>query len=230
MSPPQKTEWLKDEPTGQKPVRSSNRRLEIVRRTARLFVERGFETTSMGDIADANNISKPGLYYHFDSKQALLAAIIDLAQDQLEAGLEAVLEPITDPVERLRAAVHAHAIGVTRADDAAFSILAIEEIHSLLPADLERTSRRKRAYVDRLQGLLDQLSADGRTHPIDTAAAAYTIAGMILWIPKWYQPGGRLSADEVADEVTNLVLHSVLTNGGRTDKLRRKKKSGSTHQ
>jgi AcrR family transcriptional regulator len=195
----------------ERPTRSGNRRIEIIRKTARLFVECGYETTSMGEIAEANSISKPGLYYHFASKQDLLAAIIDRAHDQLEGGLEAATGTLADPAERLRATIYAHAIGITtEADDAAFSILAVEEIHSLLPSDRDRIARRKRAYVDLIRGLLDELAAEGRTYPIDTTAAAFTIAGMVLWIPKWYLPGGRLSGDEVAEEITNLVIRSVL--------------------
>ena len=40
-----------------------------------------------------------------------------------------------------------------------------------------------------------------------------TLAGMVLWIPKWYQPNGRLSAERVADEVTNRAMQSVLATG-----------------
>lgn len=193
-----------------KSTRSSNRRLEIIRTTAHLFVDCGFETTSMGDIAEANDISKPGLYYHFESKQELLAAIIDLGHDWLESDLERIVATVGDPEERLRRIIRGHALGVTKADDAVFSILAIEEIHSLLPADRARIARRKRAYVDLIADTLGELEAMGRTWDMDTMAAAYTIAGMVLWIPKWYQPGGRLSPEQVADEVWGLVLRSVL--------------------
>lgn len=206
-------------------TRRSNRRLEILRTSARLFVERGYETTSIGDIADANDISKPGLYYHFASKQALLAAIIDLAHDQLESGVAQVLATCSDPGERLERAIHAHALGITREDDAAFSILAIEEVYSLLPADRARITRRKRAYVDFISEQLAALLKDGRTYPMDTMAAAYTVAGMVLWIPKWYQPTGRLSAEQVADEVTRLVMQSLIASGGapvRTKSRRRR--------
>jgi len=210
MSPPSKAAFTRGSASGNRSTRSSNRRLDIIRTTARLFVQRGYETTSMGDIATANNISKPGLYYHFESKQELLAAIIDRAHDQLEAGLSEVLDPLTNPRDRLRAAIHAHAIGITKAEDAAYSILAVEEIHSLLPADLERIRRRKRAYVDLIKEILDELVDDDQAYSMDTTAAAYTIAGMVLWIPKWYQAGGRLSAERVADEITNLVVRSIV--------------------
>jgi AcrR family transcriptional regulator len=195
---------------GRKASRSSNRRLQIIRTTAHLFVEHGFETTSMIDIADASDISKPGLYYHFESKQDLLAAIIDLAHDWLEDDLEKIVASCHDPEERLRRMIHAHALGVTKADDGAFSILAIEEVNALLPADRERITRRKRAYVELIRDTLDELAAGGRIHTMDTMAAAYTLAGMVLWIPKWYQPTGRLSAERVAEEITDLAMRSVL--------------------
>jgi AcrR family transcriptional regulator len=210
MPPPSKAEANRDADPPTKATRASNRRLEILRRTARLFVERGYETSSMGDVAAANRISKPGLYYHFQSKQDLLAAIIDLAHDQLEGEIERTIAGTSSPSERLRRVVHGHALGITRADDAAFSILAIEEFRSLLPEDRGRITRRKRAYVDFIKSLLDELAAEGGTPAMDTTAAAYTIAGMVLWIPKWYQPGGRLSPEQVAEEITNMVTRSIL--------------------
>jgi AcrR family transcriptional regulator len=210
MSPPSKAAAPHDGAGQAKTTRSSNRRLEILRTSAHLFVERGFETTSMGDIAEASKISKPGLYYHFASKQELLAAIIDLVHDWLETGIQEVIADCGDAGERLRRAIYAHALGITKTDDGAFSILAIEEVNSLLPADRDRIARRKRAYVDLIRDNLDELAAEGRIHEMDTTAAAFTLAGMVLWIPKWYKQGGRLSAEQVADEITNLVLRSVL--------------------
>jgi AcrR family transcriptional regulator len=216
MSPSDRTAAFHGRERTEKSTRRSNRRLEILRTSAHLFVERGFATTSMGDIAKASNISKPGLYYHFKSKQDLLAAIIDLAHDWLEADLEEIVASSHDLEERLRRMIHAHALGITKADDSAFSILAIEEVNSLLPADRERITRRKRAYVDFVRDALDELAADGRISTMDTMAAAYTLVGMVLWIPKWYQQTGRLSAERVADEITNRAMQSVLKSGQRS--------------
>jgi AcrR family transcriptional regulator len=194
--------------------RRLNRRENILRTTAHLFLQRGFETTSMNDIAQANSISKPGLYYHFENKKALLGAIIDLAHDQIDTEVEEILATSTGSEERLRRVIHALALRLTRVDDAAFSILAVEELNSLLPEDGTRTAQRKRAYVGAIKGFLNGIKAEGRLEEVDTTAAANSIIGLVMWIPKWYRPGGRLSAEQAAEEVTNLVMQSVLKHRG----------------
>ena len=91
---------------------------------------------SLVDVARAIGISKAGLYYHFNSKQELLAAIISYAQDIHEDEVRKVLaDSSADDVEDLRRLIHAHAAMMTHEDDAAFAILAVDEMRSLPPAD-----------------------------------------------------------------------------------------------
>ena len=123
--------------------RRPSRRDEILRRAAHLFLERGFEI----DLAGGRRtrligISKAGLYYHFNSKQELLAAIISYAQDIHEDEVRKVLtDSSADDEEELRRLIHAHALMMTHEDDAAFAILAVDEMRSLLPADRAQSRR-----------------------------------------------------------------------------------------
>jgi AcrR family transcriptional regulator len=192
-------------------TRSSNRREQILRRTARLFVDSGFDATSMGEIAKANRISKPGLYYHFDSKQDLLAAIMDRVMSILESVREEIASSCSDPEECLRRITHEHALGITRRD-AAESMLVIGGTGTLLPADRREMTQRKRAHVEFVRGLLDELKRQGRLRDVDTATAAFTVLGMIIWLTTWYRPRGRRTAEQVADDVTTMVLSAVLDN------------------
>jgi AcrR family transcriptional regulator len=191
-------------------TRRSNRRTQILRKTARLFLENGFDATSMGQIAHRNKISEPGLYYHFTSKQDLLAAIMHLALDHVDQLREEAIAHSQSHEDRLRRMIHEHVLGVTRADVAAFTILSVDEANALLPKDRREITLRKRAYFDFIRGTLDGLKAEGRLYDLDTTAAAFTLLGMVLWIAKWYRRGGRLTAEQVADEVTKQALQSVI--------------------
>jgi len=184
--------------------------VEILRRTAHLFLERGWETTSLADIATAVGISKAGLYYHFSSKQELLAAIINLGHEILEHEAQRALADSRSDEEALRGVIHAHALILTRDDDAAFGILAVDEMRSLLPADRAQIARRKRAYLGLIRERLERMAAAGKLRDVDITTATHTLAGMVLWLPKWYRRSGRLSAEQMADEVTELAMNSVL--------------------
>ena len=190
--------------------RRPSRRNDILRRTAHLFLERGFELTSLVDIARATGISKAGLYYHFRSKQDLLAAIINYAHDILESEIQRELADSSSDEEALRRLIHTHALIMTREDDAAFAVLAVEEMRSLLPADRAQIARRKNAYLDLIRERLKRLAAAGKLHDVDVSTATHTLSGMVLWLPKWYRQPGRLSAGQMADQITNLAMHAVL--------------------
>ena len=195
--------------------RRPSRRDEILRTAAHVILERGFELISLVDVARASKVSKAGLYYHFRSKQELLAAIISYAQDLHEEEVGKVLADCTEgDEEELRRLIHSHAMMMTQEDDAAFAILAVDEMRSLLPADRARVARRKRAYLDVLRERLERLAAAGKLREVDITTATHTLAGMVLWLPKWYRQPGRLSAEEMADEITELAMHAVLQDSG----------------
>lgn len=191
--------------------RRPSRRDEILRRAAHLFLEHGFEITSLSDVAEHLGISKAGLYYHFRSKQELLAAIISYAQDIHESEVRAALADSThDDEEDLRRLIHAHAVMMTREDDAAFAILAVDEMRSLLPEDRQQIARRKRTYLALLTERLERLKAAGKLRDVDVTAATHTLSGMVMWLPKWYRQPGKLSPDQIANEITELAMNAVL--------------------
>ena len=143
-----------------------------------MILERGFELISLVDVARACEISKAGLYYHFRSKQELLAAIISYAQDLHEDEVQEVLaDSPADDAEDLRRLIHSHAMMMTQEDDAAFAILAVDEMRSLLPADRAQVARRKRSYLDEIRERLERLAAAGRLRDVDMPAAG-TVTGI----------------------------------------------------
>ena len=214
------------EPAPTRLQRRPSRREEILRRTAHVFLERGFEITSLLDIAEALGISKAGLYYHFRSKQELLAAIINYGHEILEQDIQRELADSRSDEEALRRLIHTYALSVTREDDAAFAILAVDDMRSLLPADRAQIARRKRAFLALIRERLDRLAAAGKLREVDTATATHTLAGMVLWLPKWFRQPGRLTTGQMANEITELALHAVLPDAGpRASRGRRLGKS-----
>jgi AcrR family transcriptional regulator len=191
-------------------TRRSNRREQVLLTAAHLFLEQGFEATTIDQIADHSEISVPGVYYHFKSKQALLAAIVNQGLDNMDQGREKVTAHCKGHEDRLRTIVHGHALGLTTPDDAAFTIVAIEQTNALLPDDRKEITLRRRAHFDFIRETLDGLKAEGKLSDVDTTAAAFSVLAQVLWVIRWYKHGGRLTAEEVADEVTKLVMQSVI--------------------
>ncbi|MGH9349794.1 MAG: TetR/AcrR family transcriptional regulator, partial [Vicinamibacterales bacterium] len=177
----------------------SERRAEICRTAAQMIRERGFGATSVNDIARALGITKAGLYHYISSKEALLDEVLSFGMDQVDAEVVRPVRGITDPEERLRQLVVRHARIVTRAHGAVTQL--VDEVPHLPPAARRRVTRRMRKYFDLLRDTLVELKAGGRLGDVDPTVAAFSILGMIHWLPRWFQPGRRLTAARVADEI-----------------------------
>src|ERR1700736_378657 len=83
-------------------------RQEILRTAARLFQQRGYDATSMNDVAAALKLSKGGLYHHFQSKDEILFEIMDHAMQITEERVLTPVRSLAEPEERLRALIRLH--------------------------------------------------------------------------------------------------------------------------
>jgi AcrR family transcriptional regulator len=188
-------------------------RQEILRTSARLFQQRGYDATSMNDVAAALKLSKGGLYHHFQSKDEILFEIMNHA---MEITQERVLDPvrgIADPEERLRALIRLH-IGIVLSPRDREITVMLHENHPLPPALRKRINARKKDYIHFLENLMKEVQdqdkvrrqAKGRVSP---RAAAFALLGMINWIYQWYKPEGDLQAQNLIPQFTDLILGGI---------------------
>src|SRR5437867_12011868 len=87
---------------------TSDPRQEILRTSARLFQQQGYDGTSMNDVAAALKLSKGGLYHHFQSKDEILFYLMDHAMDITEERVINPVKAVADPEERLRTLIRRH--------------------------------------------------------------------------------------------------------------------------
>jgi AcrR family transcriptional regulator len=184
-------------------------RQEILRTAARLFQQRGYDATSMNDVAAALKLSKGGLYHHFQSKDEILFEIMNHA---MEITQERVLNPvrgIADPEERLRALIRLHIEVVLSPRDREITVM-LHENHPLPPALRKRINGRKKEYVHFLENLMEEVQrgrhARGRVGP---HAAAFALLGMINWIYQWHKPEGELQAQNLIPQFTDLIFGGI---------------------
>jgi len=191
-------------------ARPADRKSQILRKAAQVFLDVGYEAASMDRIAEEVGITKPGLYYHYASKQDLMFSIMSYAMDLLEEETRAAAA-LPDPRQRLWQIVYHHAHMLAREDDGAFTVLVIDETHVLGPEDFETIRLRKRSYFETLREALRQLAAQAALRTVDPTAAAFAILGMIMWLPKWFRrQSGALSPEAVASQIADQALASVL--------------------
>ena len=186
-------------------------RQEILRTAARLFQQRGYDATSMNDVAAALKLSKGGLYHHFQSKDEILYEIMNHA---MEITQERVLNPvraISDPEERLRALIRLHIEVVLSPRDREITVM-LHENHPLPPALRKRINARKKDYIHFLESLMTEVQnkAQHQTRgKVSPRAAAFALLGMINWIYQWYKPEGELQARNLIPQFTDLIFGGI---------------------
>ena len=195
--------------TKKKPSLFDDQRAGAIYRTAaRMIYEKGFDATSMNEIAEAVDLTKPGLYYYVGRKKELLFSIMSFAMDQLDEEVVLPAREIEDSEERLRHIVRRHALLLTR--EAGVLAILMDEVAGLSAEQKEKITARKRAYFDLLRGTLDDLAAAGRLRTVDTTVAAFSILGMVMWLSRWYDAQGSLAGDTVAEDLVEMALGGVL--------------------
>ena len=185
------------------PTRADDdRAVDIYVHAARIFHEKGYDATSMSDLAEAVGLTKAGLYYYIESKEDLLFAIMNFGMDCLERD---VIEPARaepDAEKRLRLILEAHARQLAKGDKAITTLT--DEVAALTPRHRKRILERKRRYFDLLRDTLDELKKAGKLQDVDTTVATFSLFGTLLWLPRWYRPGGRLDSNQVIEQLTRV--------------------------
>jgi TetR/AcrR family transcriptional regulator, cholesterol catabolism regulator len=183
----------------------SARRTELTRAAARLFAEKGYHGTSVGDLAAALGVRKGSLYAHIESKADLLWEVAREGAAAFHAALDSVPEDGT-AVERIRAALRAHLRVVAAQLDVA--TVFVREWRYLEGERREEFVVERRRYEERFRALFRDGRELGelRTDLDDGTAALYALSAA-NWAYTWLRPGA--DTDELADRFTALLLEGM---------------------
>lgn len=168
-----------------------------------VFNERGYDGTSMEQLARMAGISKSSIYHHVAGKEALLRVALDRALDALFAVCEEPGSTTGPAIDRLRYVIHR---SIEVLDQELPYVTLLLRVRGNTPTELAALERR-RAFDRFVAKLVARAAEDGDLRAeLDPALATRLIFGMINSIAEWYHSGGELSVKELADGVVNLVL------------------------
>jgi AcrR family transcriptional regulator len=183
----------------------SNRRDELLRVSARLFREKGFDGTTIRDISGAAGMHSGSPFYHFKTKQDILVAVMEQG---LAEGLSRLQEAAAAPGsarQRFVRMVRAQ-IGTILEDGQDFIPVLLYEWRALTRGNQRRIVALNDRYDALWQPVIDELKRDGHL-PGDARLVRLLIMGAVNWTGRWYRPGGRFSLDEIAESTARLFLH-----------------------
>ena len=181
------------------------RRDELTRQAARLFAEKGYHGTSIGDLAEAMGVQKGSLYAHIDSKADLLwqvardgAAAFHAALDELDDALPAT--------EKIRLALRAHLRIVGEQLDVA--TVFIREWRYLEGERRDEFLAERRRYEERIRAFFREGRERGELRTdLDDATATLLALSAANWAYTWIRP--KTDTDELADRYYEVLLDGM---------------------
>jgi AcrR family transcriptional regulator len=183
---------------------------EIVATAARLFQEKGYDSTSLEDIASEVGIWKGSIYHYIDSKEELLFAVVREPADRILGQIREIAGFDLPPAEKIRRVVHAHASTL----DATFAYASVYLREIAGRHRSAEWSAMDREYVTTITTMLEQGVASGEFSPyMSTRTATLTLIGALNWMTHWYQPNGAIPASVFAEEICTVFLAGVVARG-----------------
>jgi AcrR family transcriptional regulator len=183
------------------------RKDEVLAAAIVLFSRKGYNGTTVRDIAVESGMLSGSLYAHFDSKEDLLFAIVLRAADQFINGIGPIVAGDLPAAAKLRAAMRSHLR--VMAESRAAAAIYLHEWKALTGERRTIIAEKRNAYEDGLAAIIRQGVATGEFGAVDAKFARLLVLSAVNWLYQWYDPAGPLGPDAVADKFADLLLHGL---------------------
>jgi len=184
---------------------------------ARLFRAKGFEATTVREIARAARMLPGSLHYRYPTKDSLLLALMKRGEDADLVGIRAAIRGERDPVERLRLALRARLRYLLSRPA---SQVVLFEWRSLKGTARDEMIRLRDRYEAFWSGLLYEAAGTGRLHPgIDLSLLRFLLFGAINGVALWYHADGPRTPDEISDAFWGFIAYGVVDEAHRPDDI-----------
>jgi len=186
-------------------------RQRVLEQAAWLFLQHGYRETTLRDIAAAAGMKAGSIYYHFDSKEQLLAAVLDTGIERITRSFTetaATTGPEVPPRERLRRHLHAHLAALF--EHGPFTTSHVTLFHGAPEAVRSLGVPNRDAYERLWADLLAGFAGDGHLRPgVDLHLQRILLLGAANSTLEWFRPDGPTSLDELAGALAEQFWHGV---------------------
>lgn len=191
----------------------------VLRRAIELFNTRGYDATSMGDLAGELGLTKSAIYHHVAGKEALLSAALDEALDGLEAAVGTATSAAggSSAHQRLRTAIDE---SVQILLDYLPAVTLLLRVRGNSEVELDAL-RRRRLVSDQLATLVRAAVDEGSLRDdIPPEVISRLVFGTVNSLVEWYRPGGPVDRNQLARWVTSTVFDGLDRPGGPVSRAR----------
>jgi AcrR family transcriptional regulator len=188
---------------------------EVLDAAAKVFHDRGYADASVQHIADELGILKGSLYHYIDSKEDLLFRLLDETHTEVEAILEEVNAiPDLGPLDRLREYTRRQVEYTSR--NLAKMAIYYHDVDQLSEQRRRELYRKRRLHEKFVTGLIEDAQKRGEASAdVDARIVTNCLFGSMIWVYRWYRPGGKVRPPQLADTCAEFVLRGVVGDLGR---------------
>jgi AcrR family transcriptional regulator len=198
------------------------RRGQLLRESARLFREKGFDATSVRDIAAATGLQSGSWVYHFPTKQDILAAVMEQGLQQALERIEAIAREGLPPREHFRALVRTH-LDTLLGPGQDFIPVLLYDWRSLDKPGRERVIALQKRYEQVWEDVIHRLQRSG-DWAMPTRIDRLLMFGALNWIVQWYRPRGPLDVAQLVADAERFFLRTPARRSSTTSAPRRARK------
>ncbi len=189
------------------PTNGNSTAIAIREAAARLFYERGYEATSLREIAAGVGIQVGSLYNHIRGKNDLLQTIMIEIMDGLLAAMQEAISFEEDPEKRLVRALDCHLrFHATHSRDV---FIGNSELRALTTEARQEVTSRRNQYECQLRRLVAGAGTDLPEDSVDNRLQTYSILAIGTHLSSWYREDGPMSLEEVVDCYTQVILRQL---------------------
>jgi|SRR5437764_333092 len=182
---------------------SAATRIDILKSAAAAFRRLGYHGATVEEIAAALRMKKGNLYYYFRNKEEILFACHQYSLDRLLELLDEVDRSGLPPQEKLRRLIVAFVHTIL---DELHGTALFLDLEALSPSHLKTVIARRDTFDHGVRRVLEEGMRAGAFASNDAKLLAFAIFGSVNWIPRWFNPQGASSSDEIADRFADYLI------------------------
>jgi len=182
---------------------NASTRVDIMKSAAKAFRRLGYHGATVEQIAAALKMKKGNLYYYFKNKEAILFACHQYSLDELIRLLEEVERSGLSADEKLRRLIVAFVHTIL---DELHGTALFLDLEALSPVHLKAVIARRDTFDRGVRRVLEEGMATGTFGPGDAKLRAFALFGAVNWIPRWFNPEGPASSQEIADHFADFLI------------------------
>jgi AcrR family transcriptional regulator len=192
---------------GELPNNWEHRRDAILRRVANMLRESRLSTFTLADVANELGMTKGNIYYYFKDKQDLIYQCHMRSMELSLRALKSSIDENLSPSEQMHSLLRRHIAAVV---EEGFGGILQTDLDNLKPEQRDSYVAKRDEFERGFRGILQAGVESGDFVCPNVKLAGFAILGAINWIPKWFNPKGPFTAEQISEQIADQLLNGLL--------------------